>query len=108
MAKMILFEGSEYPIQFNMLVFKAWEKETGLKISDLGNLATGTGAVEAVDALTLLFFAVQDACEEKEIDFPFTLKQFIRKVDISQLGEMMSLIGDGSENKRQPKKQKAA
>lgn len=105
MAKKILFDGKEYPLQFNFLVFRNWEKETGQKISDLGILATGTGAVEAVDALTLLFFAVQDACEETETDFPYTLKQFIRKVDITKLGEMMQLIelGDESENKGQPK-----
>lgn len=106
MAKKILFDGKEYPLQFNFLVFSNWEKQTGKKISDLGILANGTGAVEAVDALTLLFFAVQDAADEAEKEFPYTLKQFIRKVDITKLGEMMAMIelGDESENKRLPKK----
>jgi len=107
MAKEILYNGIKYPLQFNMLVFRNWENETKKKISELGTLADGTGAVEAVDALTLLYFAIQDACEEKEITFDVTLKGFIRGVDFSNMGEMMSLIdlSDNSENKRQPKKQ---
>lgn len=105
MAKEILYNGVKYPLQFNFLVFKEWENATGKKISELGILANGTGAVEAVDALTLLFFAVQDACDEKDIQFEFTLKQFIRNVDISKLGELMALIDLGeSENKGQPVK----
>lgn len=108
MAKKIIFQGSEYPLQFNFLVFANWEKQTGKKLSELGVLANGTGAVEAVDALTLLYFAVLDACEEKEINFEFTLKSFIRNVDVSALGEMMKLIdlSEGEENKRQPKSKK--
>lgn len=107
MAKEILFEGVKYPLQFNMLVFRNWETETHKKISELGTLANGTGAVEAYEALTLLFFAVQDACDEKSIEFKVTLKEFIRKTDINKLGEMMSLIDLGdSENKRQPVKLK--
>ena len=107
MAKEILFNGKKYPIQFNMLVFRNWETETGKKISDLGTLADGSGAVEAVDALTLLYFAVADACDEKEIEFNYTLKGFIRNIDVNKIGEMMSLIdlSDGSENKRQSKSQ---
>ncbi|MFZ4797047.1 MAG: hypothetical protein ACOYMA_06100 [Bacteroidia bacterium] len=108
MAKEILYNGVKYPLQFNMLVFRNWETETKKKISDLGTLANGSGAVEAVDALTLLYFAIQDACDEKEIEFIVTLKSFLRNVDFSNMGEMMSLIDLGeSENKRQPKKQKA-
>lgn len=110
MAKKILYKDKEYPIQFNFLVFKEWEKETGKKLSELGLLATESGAVEAVDALTLLYFAVCDACEESEVEFNFTLKQFIRGVEPSKIGEMMSLIelGESTENKGQPKKRKAA
>lgn len=108
MAKEILYNGVKYPLQFNMLVFRNWETETKKKISDLGTLANGSGAVEAVDALTLLYFAIQDACDEKEIEFIVTLKSFLRNVDFLNMGEMMSLIDLGeSENKRQPKKQKA-
>jgi uncharacterized protein YjaG (DUF416 family) len=108
MAKEILYNGVKYPLQFNMLVFRNWETETKKKISDLGTLANGSGAVEAVDALTLLYFAIQDACDEKEIEFIVTLKSFLRNVDFSNMGEMMSLIDLGeSENKRQPKKPKA-
>lgn len=110
MAKRILFKGNEYPLQFNFLVFKEWEKETGKALSELGLLANGTGAVEAVDALTLLYFAIQDACDEQAIDFPFTLKQFIRGVDMANLGDMMSLIdlGEESENKGRSKRKKLA
>jgi hypothetical protein len=111
MAKKLVFKDVEYPLQFNFLVFKNWEKETCKKISELGALAEDTGAVGAVDVLTLMFFAVQDACEEKEVDFQFTLKQFIRAVDISKLEEMAKLIdltdGDELENKGQPKTTKA-
>jgi hypothetical protein len=108
MAKEILYNGVKYPLQFNMLVFRNWETETKKKISDLGTLANGNGAVEAVDALTLLYFAVQDACDEKEIEFPITLKSFIRNIEIDKIGELMNLIDLGeSENKRQPKKPKA-
>ena len=109
MAKEILYNGVKYPLQFNMLVFRNWETETGKKISELGTLANGSGAVEAVDALTLLYFAIQDACDEKGIKFDVTLKGFIRNVDFNNMGEMMSLIdlSDGSENKRQPKKKAA-
>ncbi len=105
MAKEILFNGVKYPMQFNFLVFKDWENETGKKISDLESLANGLGAVEAVDALTLLYFAMKDACEEKGVDNDVTLKQFIRGIDMSKLGEFVSLINLGdSENKGQPKK----
>ena len=110
MAKEILYNGVKYPLQFNMLVFKNWETQTGKKISDLGTLANGSGAVEAVDALTLLYYAIEDACDEKEIEFKVTLKSFLRNIDFSNMGEMMSLIdlSDGSENNRQPVKKKAA
>jgi len=108
MAKEILYNGVIYPLQFNMLVFRNWETETKKKISDLGTLANGSGAVEAVDALTLLYFAIEDACEEKEIEFKITLKSFIRNIEIDKIGELMNLIDLGeSENKRQPKKPKA-
>lgn len=108
MAKKLVYKEVEYPLQFNFLVFKNWEKETGSKISELGALAADTGAVGAVDVLTLLFFAVQDACEEQGIDFPFTLKQFIRGIDIAKLEDMTKLIdlSDGGEveNKGQSKR----
>jgi hypothetical protein len=107
MAKEILYNGVSYPLQFNMLVFRDWETETGKKISDLGTLANGSGAVEAVDALTLLYFGVKDACEEKSIKFEFSLKQFIRGIDIANISDMMKMIDlEPSENKRQPMKLK--
>ena len=106
MDKVILFQGKEYPLQFNFLVFANWERQTGKKISELSSLSQDSGAVEAVDALTLLFFAVQDSCEEKGIEFEVKLSQFIRGVKPDEIGEMMSKInlGDDEENKRQPAK----
>tara|TARA_R110000868_G_scaffold397642_1_gene670404 strand:- start:635 stop:964 length:330 start_codon:yes stop_codon:yes gene_type:complete len=105
MDKVILFNGIEYPLQFNFLVFANWEKQTGKKISELSSLSQDSGAVEAVDALTLLFFAVQDACEEKGIEFSVKLTQFIRGVKPEEIGQFMSKIslGGDEENKRQPK-----
>jgi hypothetical protein len=108
MSRKLLFCGVEYPLQFNFLVFKNWERETGKKLSQLGVIADESGAVEAVDALTLLYFAVQDACEENEIEFNYSLKAFVRKVDMTKLQDLISLIdltdGEGSENKGQPAK----
>lgn len=110
MSKKIKFKSEEYPLNFNFLVFSNWEKESGLKISELGKLAENAGAMEAVNILSLLYFAIQDACEEQKQDFPYTLKEFIRGVNPSELAELTSLIdigGDG-ENKGQPKKRKVA
>ncbi len=104
MSKKILFKSEEYPLQFNFLVFKEWEKETGKKLSELGNIGNEAGAVEAVEVLTLLFLAINDACEEQGLTFPYTLKQFIRGVNPNELAELTQLIevGDGEENKGQP------
>lgn len=108
MSKRIKFKSEEYPLNFNFLVFKNWETESGLKISELGKLAENAGAIEAVNILSLLYFAIVDACEEQEIDFPYKLKDFIRGVNPSELAELTSLIdiGGDSENKGQPKKPK--
>ena len=108
MAKSILYNGTTYPLQFNFLVFKEWENQTGKKISELGLLANGQGAVEAVDALTLLFFAIQDACEEQSIEFKFTLKQFIRGLKFEDMETLISKIDLETENKRQPVAKKKA
>ena len=107
MAKKIFYNGSEYPLQFNFLVFKNWELATGQQLSELGNLATESGAVGAVSALTLLYFAVKDACEEQKIDFSVELNSFIRSIKPEQFKSMVSLIslsdGEELENKGQPK-----
>lgn len=100
---MVNYNGIEYPLQFNFLVFSKWENATGKKISELGNLAKDSGAVEAVDALTLLYFAIQDACEEQEKEFDIKLNQFIRGIKLDQLDTYLSKIDLGAENKRQPK-----
>ena len=112
MAKEILYNGVKYPLELNMLVFAKWEEHTGLAFSEIGSLMANTGSfASAIKALALLYFAIQDACSVKEIEFDYTLDNFIRGIDISdqnKLAEMFSLInpteGIKTENKRRPNK----
>lgn len=113
MGKQLNYNGVQYPIVFNFLVFSQWERETGKKLPEIGNLSESAGAVEAVEALTLLYFAVQEGCDINNVEFDLTLKQFIRGIDMRNLGEYLSAINieaiEGEkENKRQPKKNSKA
>lgn len=113
MAKEILYNGVNYPLNLNMLVFSKWEEHTGLEFSELQNLMANTGSFASViKALALLYYGIKDGCLEAKKDFDLSFDDFIRGIDISDensLKNMFSLIGNigGSENKRQPIKKLA-
>lgn len=92
MSKGLLFKGKTYPVNFNMLVFRNWEKQTGRKFTEIQEMAGNAGAAEIFDILALLYFAVVDALEEKGQTFDFGLKQFIRGIDMNKIEEIISLI----------------
>ena len=109
MQKKLIYQGIEYPLQFNFLVFRNWEKATGHKFTDIQQLAENAGATEVVDVLSLLYFAIEDACNEQGKEFNFTLNQFIRGLDMSKTEQMMSMISlsdEEQEKEGQPIEQK--
>lgn len=106
-TRKVIFKGEEYPIGLTMLAFRNWEKLTGRKMSDVGELLK-EGEVTAenlCDLLALIHCGITDACEEAERVFPFTLNQFIRKCEpqeIEQLTASISIEVPESENTGQP------
>lgn len=103
MVKYINFNGKEYPYDINFIVFEQWERETGKELGDIGE---GRKATDAVNALKLLYFAIQDGCEQKGIEFNLTIKDFIRLVEAKDIPTLISHIAIGGEGLDDKKKQK--
>ena len=122
------FEGAEYPVQFNMLVFNEWAKETGKSMDWLSEIAAKaklaaelqkkgepipddvkTTIDDGICMIKLLYFGIADACEETETDFPYTVKNFVRRVSLESMAELTSYIKltdhkeESSPKKRLPK-----
>lgn len=109
--KQIEYKGKKYPIHFNMLVFDSWQRETGKKLGWIAAISAraqrlieaekagetlpeteDTSLEDAITMLKLVYFGILDACEEKEVDFDVTIRQFIRSIPIGDIGNFTKFI----------------
>lgn len=111
MQKEILFKGKNYPLNLNFLVFSEWESHTGKNISEISELTVNAGAREMSMILSLIYFGICDAMDERGKAFDLSLKKFIREIDLRDIDSLVGLLdfSEGSEdvgeekNKRQHK-----
>ena len=107
-TRKVKFKGGVYPMELTMLAFRNWERLTGRKMSDVGELLKEGEAISAsnlVDLLTLIHCGIVDSCEDEGIEFPFTLNKFVRQctpAEIQELTASISIEVPESENTGQP------
>jgi hypothetical protein len=112
-AGSIILAGKEYPISVNYYAFKEWENATGLQMSDIGQNMSKNGNIDNIlSMLQIAYYAVKCECEDSNIEFKFTERQFIKSLSINESGEVIkivtaALLPDSTEgNKGLPAKKK--
>jgi len=99
MLSEIKINGEIYPIDFNMQVIAEFEQETGKDLSDFsGNVS---------DSTLLTFLAVKDGCDQKDVEFSKSLKEFRRGIGTADFQSIADAIsksmnsGNGEAKKKE-------
>lgn len=118
MSKDILTcNGVDYPVALNYYSLKLWEDAKGKKMSQIlsGINKSGSEAADMITMAEICYYGVKECCDEKEIAFDLTEKQFIKGLPLNQIEKVMKLVMgflnpqvEEKENKRQLKSLKIA
>lgn len=111
-TRKVKFKGVDYPIDYNMYVWKSWKQLTGREMSEIGELLRPDKAPsteDLCDVLALVFCGIQASCKAENIEFDYDFDKFLMQCnpqEINNLTSSLSAIGapESAKNTGQPKK----
>jgi len=76
--------GVPYPASLNMEVYAEFENQTGKGISEISN--------KIGDLTLLVYLAIKDGCEQRGVEFNFSVKEFRRVLEPGDMEAITSFI----------------